>query len=195
MKQAYKKIGWGLVLEIADVRIGGFDILPDIIGCVLILLGLARLRTVNRHFRLSSGAAFVLLLLAIPHIIQLQVTPVSGSQSLSFVQIAWLSVDLAVEMATLYWLCAGIRAHAEAELDEGLKQSAANRWNVYFLLGTAALIMMPFSMNIGPDTLFPVLVAESVTMFCAEAAIILLVFKAARELGAKLPPASEDFSV
>lgn len=51
----YNKLFWGFVLILIDINIGYFDILPDLIGYILIVHGLELLKKVNRDGEFSKA--------------------------------------------------------------------------------------------------------------------------------------------
>lgn len=45
-----RTVGWGLVLVLVDIRVQGFDLLPDVVGWVLVALGTRRFVIATRRF-------------------------------------------------------------------------------------------------------------------------------------------------
>lgn len=60
----YKKIYWGLLL-LFDIRINGFDILPDTIAYILIFIGLIDLAKENDYFQSAKLITFPLMILSV----------------------------------------------------------------------------------------------------------------------------------
>jgi hypothetical protein len=63
------KLVVGLLLVIADFRIDGFDVVPDVIGWLVVLAGLLPLAGRSRGFAAAGAAAAVGVLLALPQLV------------------------------------------------------------------------------------------------------------------------------
>ncbi|WMJ23043.1 hypothetical protein RBG61_13795 [Paludicola sp. MB14-C6] len=58
-------IFWGYCLIFVDIRISGYDILPNFIGYVLIIIGLTKLSHYHQHFIIATFIARILFLLSL----------------------------------------------------------------------------------------------------------------------------------
>ena len=57
----YKFLMWGFIF-LVNIQIGGFDILPDIIGYYFIIQGLHMLRNNNKHFYKARNATLLIVI-------------------------------------------------------------------------------------------------------------------------------------
>jgi hypothetical protein len=125
----FGQIFWGLLLVILDFRINRIDILPDLIGYILVAVGCAGLAGVSRHFSTASVLSWVLA--AFPLI----ACALRGSTATVF---GFLS--LAVDCAMMWFLLGGVMELAAARERMDLSTHAANRRIAYgALMGLAAL--------------------------------------------------------
>ena len=57
-------IGWGLVLVLVDLRLNGFDVLPDVVGWGMVLTGLWAMASLVAEFARARTAALAALVAA-----------------------------------------------------------------------------------------------------------------------------------
>lgn len=50
MRSSFGYIFWGLLIVMVDININGFDILPDVLGHILVATGTARLAPLSSQF-------------------------------------------------------------------------------------------------------------------------------------------------
>jgi hypothetical protein len=60
MRSALRRLGWGLVFPLVDLNLGSFDVFPDIIGYIMILIALRQLKNGIGCFKQASGLAATL---------------------------------------------------------------------------------------------------------------------------------------
>ena len=68
MRSALRRLGWGLVFPLVDLHLGSFDVLPDLIGYIMIRIALGQLGTVDISFKKASWLAAVLIFLSLPQL-------------------------------------------------------------------------------------------------------------------------------
>ena len=64
----YNKMFWGFIVIFLDFRIGGFDIIPDFVGFIMIFQALSELELKNDIFSKARNFAGPMILLSIPDI-------------------------------------------------------------------------------------------------------------------------------
>lgn len=80
-----RTVAWGLLLAFFDVRIGSFDVLPDALGWLLVVLGVGRLPVLDagertaRLARVARVGAGVAAVLALPELVGFRTTLEPGS--------------------------------------------------------------------------------------------------------------------
>ena len=64
---------WGLLLTVINIRIQGFDIFPDVIGYIMVIVGLGRIEKYSGCFSSAKIAAYLLTVLSLFNIWQVPV--------------------------------------------------------------------------------------------------------------------------
>ncbi len=65
MYKDLNKIFWGIILTLIDINIGWFDILPDFIGYLLIIDGLASLYNKTKQMEFNISIVFFVLMMSL----------------------------------------------------------------------------------------------------------------------------------
>ncbi len=128
----YRKLFWGFIF-LFDFRLGGFDILPDIIGFILIFIALNAMKEQNGHYRRSSVLALPLIFISIFDIYQ---NP-SAEASLFGILIGLMVGVLSIVM--VYGICMGIMEEAAKTGDADLGHKAMSRWKIYLVANIIVL--------------------------------------------------------
>lgn len=63
---------WGLMFTAINIKIQGFDIVPDVVGYIMVIIGLSKIRVYDDHFSSAQKPAYILAALALINIIQVQ---------------------------------------------------------------------------------------------------------------------------
>lgn len=63
---------WGLIFTAINIRIQGFDIVPDVIGYIMVIVGLGRIETYEEKFLSAKKMAYILAILSLINIVQKQ---------------------------------------------------------------------------------------------------------------------------
>jgi len=185
MRPAYSRIAWGLALELFDSRIQYFDILPDALGYLLIMIGLAGVRPRNGKFTAGWIAAAALLVESLPRLAgQSRILNLLQPQTIEFQQLPAMEGAAIVELIMLYGICIGIREQALAEQGQmGLAHSALRVWQMAFGLGAVTLFLLPFLLTADLGALTPLLVMLSLSSFLVGLWVIALVRRAGKRPG------------
>lgn len=182
MQTAYNRVQWGLWLLLLDFRIGPVDILPDLLGAALLLVGLSRLRLADRRFAVALGTAVALTVWSIVDLVKPAPISLFRLADQSFPSMAWATFGSAVHTFLMYGVAAGIARNAARRKLTDLQQSAITRWRFCFAVAALWLLATPFSLNLSAQTMTPLLLALSVAGFITTISIVLLVRRAGREL-------------
>ncbi|MBB6733594.1 hypothetical protein [Cohnella zeiphila] len=152
MRAAYSRLAWGLALELIDIRIQHFDILPDVLGYLLIMIGLSGIQPQSKLFRVAWGTAGVQLLISIPQLIGRLPSSLSlfPGESSGVNDMIVSNVGTLLDLVMMYGICIGIREKAlSAEVCGDLAHMALRVWQAVFGFGAAMLILLPFALNAG----------------------------------------------
>lgn len=170
--QYFKPLFWGF-LCMFDLRIQGFDILPDIIGYWLIYSGLSKiikneLILKKEDFTKAQSFSLPLIFLAVFDIYQIQ-KPVSEFQfdplAGTLMVISFLSMIL--DLLMVYHLCLGIAEEARTKEHNELEDLALHRWKIYLYIRIGIIVIMPVMMLIPPVVivLFLPILAATIAAF------------------------------
>jgi len=64
-------IFWGFILIFLDFKINNFDILPDFLGLIIILIGIGKLTSLSDHFLKAKPFAVISLLISFLDLFQI----------------------------------------------------------------------------------------------------------------------------
>jgi hypothetical protein len=183
--------GWlavGIVMSQVDLRVNGLDLLPDVVGYLLVALAAYRLRPLDRAFTVAAWCAA----LAAPFSVASLDRP-TGSLASKTGHPA-LDVALALADAVILWCaCTGVIAAAEAAGDGDLARDGRFR---RALVVTVAVVWLLSPVLGPPVTRLPLgAVAGLLVAFAVVAlAALVLVVGLLRRAGASLAGAAAGTS-
>ncbi len=128
----FGQIFWGLLVVILDLRVRGFDLLPDFVGYILVAVGAGGLIGASRQFATVRMMSWVL----------------AGMSLLSLFRLGRFGIGLAlvilvVDCVMMWSLLGGVMEFTAARQRPELAQQAAQRRLIYLALkGVAALVML-----------------------------------------------------
>jgi len=148
----FGKLFWGFLIVFIDIRINGFDLLIDLVGYVLVVLGLAELAKRNPNFGRARVYATVLLALSALDLF----TRSSGSRIVLFgssgLTAVFFILLLLVNLMLIYLVCKGIAEMATAAHAPHLADLAMSRWVVFlitFILSNVLVIAAASDSDLG----------------------------------------------
>lgn len=183
MSQACYQVSLGLLLILIDIRIEMLDIFPDILGYILILTGLYRLKRNSKYFGFGYGAAWLLLVVSCIQFLMTVEQQQVGSDQIGMVS----PMDYGLQFIPLigniilgYGICKGIELRAEELRQAVLKQSARTRLGFYLIIHLLWLIAMPFGLNVNEDIIISLHFVFALGMIISLLSILLLARAAGR---------------
>jgi len=183
MKKAFSRIAWGLALELADFRINGFDVFPDIVGYGLLLAGLGPLSSRGRGFRIAWMAAGVQFAGAAIQLLGIRIGfSLTGGEQPEVGQVALTALSTAAELALLWGIFEGIRALATVKGNAGIAGSAIAGRGVALVAGSSLLFLYPFLLNFEFHPLAAMLLLMTLGALLSSVWALLLARRAGREL-------------
>ncbi|WP_217592990.1 hypothetical protein [Cohnella sp. GbtcB17] len=184
MRTACSQIAWGLGLMLFDFRFNSFDLLPDVLGFILILIGLANQPVRQRAFGIAKIAAVILLVGAIAElagVMPVAVTIMQVNQYYSLPALLPIGLSLLVLLALLYGICEGFeRTAASLGLFDSARSFRAV-WNTSLAMGAVMLFVLPFSLNGWHGSVTVVAVLAGLGQFVAGIWLIVRVSRFGRE--------------
>ncbi len=119
---------WGELFVFLDIRIGGFDVFPDVIGLILIVAGVHQLAAYQEHFDSLRGIVILRMILSLGDIVSVDRLGVRPSYTL-LLSLLLGGVGLALSLLYYYHTLMGIKELASVTLPE-LAASAQTRWTL-----------------------------------------------------------------
>ncbi|QOX64940.1 hypothetical protein FRZ06_17100 [Anoxybacterium hadale] len=143
-----KLVFWGLILTAINVRIQGFDIVPDPIGYIMAIIGLGRVTVYDSHFENAKKFALILLVLSLINVYQAPATDSVGSAgafgestasvlfsagifgSVPLLAMVFLLMGFACSIFFAYYICMGLKNLLSAVGDQTLAGLCDERWKL-----------------------------------------------------------------
>ncbi|MWV43429.1 hypothetical protein GRF59_07260 [Paenibacillus sp. HJL G12] len=163
---------WGFLFLI-DIRINGFDVLPDVIGYVLFFLGFVKLenRFRSQHFHKAKNMSVGMIVLSMMSLVLSWTSP--QAWAFYFLFITMLTI---LKLYIVFHLCYGISDLAGRRGLHEFQNKAIQRWRWFIAVAAAVFIMM----LIAP--LAPMLVMiMSIVLLIASLVIYVLMMLLTRE--------------
>lgn len=178
----YKRVMWGLIIALLDIRIGPIDILPDFMGYILITMGLSELAEQHVNYGKAKNFSQWLILFSLTDIYKVSGNSTYFSISNSGIFFMFISmVGVMIKLFMVYYICrAIIGVSAEKGLDE-IGRKSDLRWRAYLYINGAMLILMPFGIIIRPPYT-AALIVPVIAALVIEILLISLVHTAGKEL-------------
>ena len=142
----FGKLFWGFLIVLIDIRINGFDLLPDLIGFIMIVVGLGQLTQRNAIFGRARPYAASLLILSALDLFSRTTAESSGlelfgSAGLAFAYLIALAV---INLMLVFFICRGIGEMARAGGATELADLSVTRWQFFlftYVLSTILVII------------------------------------------------------
>lgn len=128
-KTGFGVLCWGFFFDMFDFRINNFDILPDIIGHILFLVGLMSLVSYNGYFSKAKNYSILMIVMSIIGIF-LKVNTGIGVNTQDFIGVELLLTiaTLIIYLLLLYNIFMGIKELATVEGINEVYDEADKRW-------------------------------------------------------------------
>lgn len=138
----FNKIFWGIILVLLDIRIQGFDILPDFIGYWIIYKGLKELVYLNSYFEKALKYVLPLALISVFDFYQIQILIEQNSFNPLETIFSILGIIITIlNLLMFYNICTGISHAAQQRENPELAQKATSRWMLYLYTQIAGIVL------------------------------------------------------
>ncbi len=158
--EKYNKLFWGLVITLFDFRIMGFNILPDLIGYIIIISALLSLQSHHKGYGKAKMFAIVLLVLSVTDIYQIDDNILNGftvnTTTIIFMIISSITVILDILM--VYFIINTILELALSSNFDELYETAQFRWKAYLIINSIFLLVSPFMINVPEDIVILIII-------------------------------------
>jgi len=190
IRRAFTRMFWGILLIFLDIRPGGFDILADPIGYVMIANALEVVLCLHPHFATARTLAKVMALLSLVNVVDPRFLGhglYSPNCTLFLVVFAGGIVDLLM----VGYLCTGIIEVARLAGKHDLARTADVRLKLYVYVLFFGFILVQFVRSLKPEVLSAVVALSVVSIFLATGLMMDLMLKASDQLGGLGGPSRE----
>ncbi|MFP4698652.1 MAG: hypothetical protein ACLFMO_08090 [Eubacteriales bacterium] len=126
---AYKNLFWGFVFLI-DIRIGNFDILPDIIAYILLYIGLKILGNKNNYYETAKPIAFCMIFVSLFDLLHVNLG----------IGLLISLIIIIVNIIFIYNICMGVAEEARKTEDTDIERKALNCWSLYIVYSALNII-------------------------------------------------------
>jgi hypothetical protein len=144
---------WAAFIFFFDVRIMGFDVLPDVVGYVLMVIGLKRLASLNKHFATAARIAPIVALVSLADFYQ---PPAKGASILAFGAPSFTTplgalltvagiVLVALNLFLVYHIITGIVELARPRRDDEVIERANSLLGEYKSLHILLMVFIPLA--------------------------------------------------
>jgi uncharacterized membrane protein len=176
MSKSLRRLGWGLVFPILDLHLGPFDVLPDFIGYIMILVSLNQLGTGDGGFNPASWLAAALIFLSLPQLVIKASIDIDELTTTSLGMHAFVQGIIVLHALLAYFIFRYLYTIARPIAPPRLLDALVSRLRLYMALMAAQLILYPFLLNFGED-LAVLLFLIGIVMFIAELLLIRIPFR------------------
>jgi hypothetical protein len=176
LRRDLRRLGWGLVIAMIDIRVGFFDLLPDIIGYMMIVSALQHLSSLHAVFKKAKYIAIVLIILTIPVLfIQTNVT-ITKFSSIPLTVHLYSQLLFVLHILMAYWIFNGLIGMLKQEGNIQLLDAAISRRNTYLVFNISMIIFYPFLLNV-EESWSMLLIVFGILLFIMELLFIRLPFR------------------
>ncbi len=142
IKGAFRNFYWGFLLILIDIRLGGLDILPDILGFILFAAALNTLASKSIFFSKAQKFNYPMIILSIFSIYE---RPMQGGgiqlNPLGLPGVLIAVVSIVLTLLIVYNLFMGIKELAQKQELMDIFNEAEKSWNQFLLLQIAVLLV------------------------------------------------------
>lgn len=170
------KLFWGLLLVLLDVKINQLDILPDIIGYLIVVSGLNQLQPHSKYFLKAKILANILVFVSIAAIFQAPDIPISEfvPSNYSLLVLLFSTASGLLHIALIFFAVHGLMELAVHHNLLELSAISYNRLAIYLVFSFLALATIPFILTIGETNTIYLLLISVMIGIIMEMMILLL---------------------
>lgn len=174
MSKAYHQLFIGFILILLDIHIGPVDILPDMIGYMVIYQGVKALwgDTQNNSYKQASYYCIGLSVISLGFFM-VRAAQVPISEDVTYIL---TSVGTLMSLLLIINVYIGAKAHV-SEINEELAARLSNSCKWFTIIETACLIAIVFGRNIPLDQWGTVMVVVAVVSFIVYLVLVVNLYK------------------
>lgn len=182
----------GMIMAFINIRIRGFDLVPDIIGYLLVIVGLGRLEHYDDSFSAAKKAACVLAVLSLFNIVQIQDNSSSGSVIFDagvFGNTPWIGMVMMIagvlaNLCFTFFLCMGMQHLLQQAGEDYLAKTCKERWEMILItqIGLMLSLLLAF-LGLNPASVAAI--AFAILAFAAGGLLLILVYNTWQRIDGK----------
>ncbi|OXM15725.1 hypothetical protein [Paenibacillus herberti] len=177
--KALRRIGWGLVFVLFDLRLGIVDVLPDAIGYLMVAASLSGRSALHPAFVWASRLGWIMVLLSLGEpFLTIPLTSLEETHPLYIHALG--QVFFVCNIIFTMLLCYGFEQLAKQWRSLDILQSIRSRRSLYAFFGVALLIFYPFQFNMGMSEWFFAYMAGATLMALLGFLIMRVPFRLSR---------------
>jgi hypothetical protein len=176
MRSALRRLGWGLVFPLVDLNLGSFDVFPDIIGYIMILIALRQLKNGIGCFKQASGLAAILIFLSLPQLLVKTNMDINQLTAAPFGMHAFVQGAAILHALLAYMIFRGLYTVARPIAPPELLDAIVIRRKLYMAVFASLLILYPFLLNM-EESWAIMFIPIGILLFVAELLLIRLLFR------------------
>lgn len=131
MAKGFNVLWWGFLFTLFDLRINGFDIMPNFLGYGMILLGINILSEYSEFFRRAKALAIALVAISIPSALEIRYNSLGDMDNILYVFMALGILILFLDLKLVEQLFQGIADIARAREMIELEEEGLEAWQRY----------------------------------------------------------------
>lgn len=184
-RTGYRLLFWGSLLLLVDIKIMRFDLFGDIIGYILISVGLHRLSAQHVEYQKATPWSWLLVVLSVFTLGDTYVnqTAAQPGSPLSLFSLMLSQGIIIVHTVLIYRICTAIHLLAIEKYEYGLSDAAAFRRKALLISTAAILSVMPFILTMTTTATLVLLPLAIINIFVT-ILILLLIRRAGKALTA-----------
>ena len=197
---------WGMIITAINIRIHGFDIFPDVVGYIMVIVGLGKIEKHEGKFNSAKKMAYVLAAISLINIYQAPTTTWEtwGTESTSLMQssssainfsagifgaVPWLAALLMIAgmLANIYFayfMCLGMKNLLIKVGDHTLAGICDDRWKLILAAEIGLLVSMLTVFLVGSFGMIIVMIFGALALI-ALVMFILLIHHARKSIDGK----------
>ncbi|MFB9328914.1 hypothetical protein ACFFSY_23510 [Paenibacillus aurantiacus] len=179
MRTTLRRLGWGLVFPLVDIHVGPIDVLPDLIGYLLIVSALRQLGAGYGVDKTAIWLAAILALLAVPRLLVNTSMNIDQYTTSPFALHIYGQGVVILHSLLAYRVFQGLYANAITVAPPKLKDAIVNRRKFYMTVFAAQLFFYPFLLNLESGWVM-LLMGLQLCFILAELLLIRLPFRLSR---------------
>ena len=167
-----RRVFWGFLIVFVDIRLGGFDVIPDVIGWVIVLAGLLAVSAQHAALRIALIAASIALVVGfVTEYVLASPSTADGT--------VWGVLDTVASTVFIFAMCTGMRDLARAAGNERIAaQADVVRWldvalTVVVLAIAAAAGFPEERIGIGSSSALPLLALPLLAFVAIALAVVI----------------------